>query len=83
MPLVDDGHQYKTHRVVLDVIRPGHTFSENALTSTIRDNTGSSLSTDDTWIIGSTWSRGFSGVHKMFMKPEMRLNLPPTGKKNF
>ena len=70
LALVDDGHQYKTHRVVLDVIRPGHTISENALTSTIRDNTGSSLSTDDTWIIGSTWSRGFSGVHKMFMKPE-------------
>ena len=80
MLFVDDGHQYKTHRVVLDVIR--HTFSENALTSTIRDNTGSSLSTDDSWIIGSTWSRGFSGVHKMFMKPEIRLNQSPTGKKN-
>ena len=25
MPLVDDGHQYKTHRVVLDASRPGHT----------------------------------------------------------
>ena len=60
--------------------RPGHTFSENAVTSIIRDNTGSSLSTDDTWIIGSTWSRGFSGVHKMFMKPEIRLNQSPTGK---
>ena len=25
MPLVDDGNQYKTHRVVLDAGRPGHT----------------------------------------------------------
>ena len=25
VPLVDDGHQYKTHRVVLDASRPGHT----------------------------------------------------------
>ena len=72
VPLVYDGHQYKPHIGVLDVIRPGHTFSENALTSTIRDNTGSSLSTDDTWIIGSTWSRGFSGVQKMFMKPKKK-----------
>ena len=78
MALVDDGHQYKTHRVVLNVIRP-----ENALTSTIRDNTGSFLRTDNTWIIGSTWSRGFSSVHKMFMKPEIRLNPSPTEKKIF
>ena len=69
-------------RVVLDVITPGYTFSENDLTSTIRDNTGSSLSTDDTWIIGSTWSRGFSGVHKMFMKSEIRLNPSPEEEKN-
>ena len=74
MPLVDDGNQYKTHRVVLDVIRPGHTFSENAPTSTIRDNTRSSLRTDNTWIIGSIWSRGFSGVHKMSVTLELRLN---------
>ena len=25
MPLVDDGHQHKTHRVVLDASRPGYT----------------------------------------------------------